>query len=415
MYRQIHHEIQDLQEQIQVIKNRYARRGEAIPKEYRDKIREMEARVEDLQLSLPANAALTLQNSQGRQSAGGPFGSLGDMLIAVARAGSPGGQTDQRLYNAASGLNETVPSDGGFLVQQDFSTQLLEGIYETGILAPMCNRIQISSGANGIKLPAVDETSRANGSRWGGVRSYWVAEADENTASKPKFRALELDLKKIVGLCYATDELLQDGTALETFIRQAFQDEIGFALDDAIINGSGAGQPLGVLNSGCLVSVSKETGQIAKTIVAENVINMYSRMPARNRRNAVWLINQDIEPQLFTMSIAVGTGGVPVYMPAGGASGAPYASLFNRPVIPIEQAATLGTKGDIILADLTQYLLADKGAIQSAMSIHVRFVYDESVFRFVYRVDGQPSWAAPLTPFKGSNTLSPFVTLDTRA
>ena len=145
---------------------------------------------------------------------------------------------------------------------------------------------------------------------------------------------------------------------------------------------------------------------------------MYSRIFAQSRPNAVWLINQNIEPQLFTMSVAVGTGGALIYMPAGGLSGQPYGSLFGRPVIAIEQAATLGTIGDIIFADLTNgYILAEKGGIQSDMSIHVRFIYDESVFRFVMRCDGQPVRASALTPYKGGATAtqSHFVALATRA
>ena len=126
------------------------------------------------------------------------------------------------------------------------------------------------------------------------------------------------------------------------------------------------------------------------------------------------MINQDVEPQLSQMTITVGTGGIPVYMPAGGVSGAQYSTLFGRPVIPVEQANTIGSLGDISLVDLSQYLLIDKGGINAASSIHVRFIYDESVFRFIYRVDGMPIWKSSLQPFKGSNTLSPFVTLAAR-
>ncbi|GAB6172971.1 hypothetical protein JCM15765_24490 [Paradesulfitobacterium aromaticivorans] len=196
---------------------------------------------------------------------------------------------------------------------------------------------------------------------------------------------------------------------------QGFSEEFGFKVDDAIINGTGAGMPLGILNSKALVTVPKEAGQAAGTINVQNVVNMWSRCWGRSRQNAAWYINQDIEPQLFTMSLAVGAGGVPVYMPASGVSGSPYSTLFGRPVIPLEQCETLGTLGDIILADFSQYLLIDKGGINAASSIHVRFLYDENVFRFIYRVDGQPVWNAPLQPFKGSNTLSPFVALANRA
>jgi HK97 family phage major capsid protein len=347
------------------------------------------------------------------------FPSFGAQLAAVMRAGIPGGSVDPRLNNiraAASGLNEGTPSDGGFLVQQDFASQLLQDVFDTGILAPKCRRIPISGPSNGIKINGVDETSRAS-TRSGGILGYWEEEAAEKTATKPKFRKIELNLKKLIGLCYATDELLSDAAALEGYIRQGFTDEFGFLVDDAIINGTGAGQPLGILNSGALVSVSKETGQAASTIVAENVIKMSSRIFARSFLNANWYVNQNTLPQLYTMSIAVGTGGQLVFVPPGGLSQSPYGTLLGRPVIPIEQCATLGTVGDIILADLNGYVLAEKGGIQSDMSIHVRFVYDESVFRFVLRVDGQPVRASALTPYKGgaTSTQSHFVALATRA
>jgi HK97 family phage major capsid protein len=107
-------------------------------------------------------------------------------------------------------------------------------------------------------------------------------------------------------------------------------------------------------------------------------------------------------------------GGTPVYMPPGGLSAAPYGTLMGRPVIPVEQCSTLGTVGDIVLADMSQYLLIDKGGIQSAVSMHVQFANDETVLRFVYRVDGQSLWSDDLTPYQGTNTVSPFVALASR-
>ena len=338
------------------------------------------------------------------------FASFGEQLMAAYRAAMPGGKVDERLSTrAASGLNETTPSDGGFLVQQDFVTELLKRTYETGILASKVKKIPISTNANGMKINAIDEDSRANGSRWGGVQTYWEGEADEITASKPKFRQMELSLKKLTGLCYATDELLQDAAALEAVIRQAFAEEFGFKIDDAILSGSGEGEPLGILNSGAIVTVAKEASQ-TDTITVENLIKMWNRLWPRSRANAVWYINQELEPYLYTLKI----GDKPVYIPAGGLSEKPYGTLFGRPVVPIEQCSAAGEVGDIILADIGQYLLIDKGGIKSASSIHVRFLYDENVFRFIYRVDGKPIWTKPLTPYKGSATVSPFVTLAKR-
>jgi HK97 family phage major capsid protein len=331
-------------------------------------------------------------------------------MLAVYRAAAPDGRVDPRLTTrAASGLSESVPSDGGFLVQQDFVTELLKRTYETGILASRVSKIPLSTNANGLKINGVDESSRANGARWGGIQTYWENEADQLIASKPKFRVMDLSLKKLTGLCYATDELLQDAAALESVLRQGFAEEFGFKIDDAILAGTGTGQPLGILNSDALVKLPKESGQ-TELLKVENLFNMWSRLWGRSRANAVWYINQELEPLLFTMKI----GDVPVYIPAGGLSEAPYATLFGRPVVPLEQCSAAGEVGDILLADMSQYLLIDKGGINAASSIHVRFLYDENVYRFIYRVDGQPIWNKPLQPYKGSASVSPFVALASR-
>ena len=339
------------------------------------------------------------------------FKSLGEQLMAVYRASVPGNtKIDERLSTrAASGLNETTPSDGGFLVQKDFVAELLKKTFETGILASKVRKIPISTNANGLKINAIEDDNRTNGNRFGGVQTYWTDEAEKLAESKPKFRQIDLSLKKLTGLCYATDELLQDAAALEAVIRQAFQEEFAFKIDDAILHGNGSGQPLGVLKSGALVKQELEAGQTAK-ITVENLVKMWSRLWSRSRTNSAWYINQQIEPLLYMLQV----GDKPVYIPAGGLSEKPYATLFGRPVMPLEQCSELGEAGDILLADLSQYLLIDKGGINAASSIHVRFLYDEAVFRFVYRVDGQPIWNKPITPYRGSATLSPFVALAKR-
>ena len=223
-----------------------------------------------------------------------------------------------------------------------------------------------------------------------------------------------MNLHKLIGLCYSTDELLQDSPALESWIKSAFPNEFGFKLDEAIVNGNGVGQPMGIMNSGSMISVAAEAGQGAATVVPENIHKMFSRMLPKSVLKAKWYINQEVWPQLFSMVLPVGTAGVPVFMPPGGISSSPYGTLMGRPIMPIEQCQALGTAGDIIFADLSHYYLADKSGIQSDSSIHVQFVTDETAFRFVYRVDGQPKVNSPITPFKGTATLSPFVNLATR-
>lgn len=343
-----------------------------------------------------------------------PFKNFGDQLMAVVKSSARGATIDNRLLAVqnASGANEGIPSEGGFLVQQDFISEIQKVMFAQSPLLSMCRQVPISGNANSVKLNGIDETSRATGSRWGGVRGYWASEAATVLASKPKFRKIELQLNKLMALYYATDELLSDSSAMESVLSQAFAEELSFLAVDSLIRGTGAGQPLGILNSGALVEQAKETNQTADTIVHENIAKMWNRLLAPSRANAVWLINQECEPQLDAMSMAIGTGGTvsPLameYMTKG--------TLKGRPVMPVEQCAALGDAGDIMLIDPTMYLLATKGAPQMASSMHVQFLYDEMTFRITYRLDGQPVLNSAITPYKGASTLSSFISLAARA
>ena len=378
--------------------------------------------IEDQRAGIPPNQAAVGQQqqdpNQDRADDKEWPGGFGEFLQMVARAADPSLSVDSRLIRSTEerqlGMSEGVPSAGGFLVKTDFVEQLLIRTYELAILGSLAWKVPISATANGLTLKAIAESSRATGSRWGQVQAYWAGEGKVKTASELKFREMELKLKKLIGLCYSTDELLEDAPALAAIITRAFTEEFAFMVDDAIYRGSGVGSPLGIINSPSLVTVAKEAGQPAATILFENIVKMWSRLWGRSRPNARWFINQDIEPQLFGMSLAVGVGGIPVYLPANGLSAQPYGTLMSRPVITIEHADTLGQVGDIMLADISQYLLIDKGAMKAATSIHVKFLYDETAFRFVYRVDGQPLWNLPLSPFRGTSTQSPFVVLAAR-
>jgi len=113
------------------------------------------------------------------------------------------------------------------------------------------------------------------------------------------------------------------------------------------------------------------------------------------------------------MTLVGGTASTPVFLPPNGAVGQPYMTLLGKPIIPIEQCQAPGTAGDIIFADLSEYLLLTKGGIDAQSSIHVRFLYDEMTYRWIYRFDGGPIRNKVLTPYKGgaTATLGPFVIL----
>ena len=133
-----------------------------------------------------------------------------------------------------------------------------------------------------------------------------------------------------------------------------------------------------------------------------------------NRVNAVWLVNPDVEEQLDFLEFPVGVGGVPIFLPAGGAAGSPLSTLKGRPIIPTDHCSAIGDKGDVILGDLGDYMLLLKGGVEEAVSIHVAFLSAEQCFRFIFRVNGQPKRKSSLTLKNSSNARSTFVTLDAR-
>jgi HK97 family phage major capsid protein len=376
-------------------------------------LRELERSLERGKLNI---GATTPAFFTGPQESTGVFRTFGEQLRAVVEAGRPGAKIDERLFEAraGTGLNEAIGSEGGFLVQSDFALDLLNSAMAQAKIAPRCSPFPIGANSNGVNLPCLDEVSRVAGSRFGGLQLYWLNEGAEKQPSKPKFRKLHLELKKLCGLVYLTDEILQDSVVLEAFVRKALNSEFAFVLDDCIVRGLGGSEPLGILNSAALVTVPKEGGQAGKTITALNVLTMYSRLPAGSVDTAVWYYNVDAFAQIAGMTISSGTAGQPCYLPAGGLSGRAYATLLGLPLIPLEQCATLGQPADLILMDPAKYLIASKGGIQTALSAHVRFVFDESVLRAVFRLDGMPELNAPITPAQGTAQQSPYIVLAER-
>jgi HK97 family phage major capsid protein len=339
------------------------------------------------------------------------FSSIGEQLLAIKTAEKASLEHwDDRLKaiaaKAPTGYNEGRGEDGGFLVQQDFNSQLQERAVDSGQLASRVDMQNVSG--NGLVWNDLQDYTRTAGSR--PVSVYWTAEAGEIVKSKAKIQRREMRLEKLAGLYYATEELLEDDVALTGRVNSWFGREFAFTLDNVIFEGDGAGKPKGITNSDALVTVAKETGQSAATVVAANITKMYARMPAMLQDGAVWICNQTVFPQLPLMTI----GDQPVWLPPTGLAGAPNGLLLGKPIIFTEQCETLGTKNDIMYVNLGEYLMISKGGIKAASSIHVRFIYDEQAFRFTMRTNGQSAWKSAMTPAKG-DTLSPFVTLAARA
>ena len=310
----------------------------------------------------------------------------------------------------SGGMTVGTPSEGGVFLQGETAIELMtNGINNSEILTKTAKRTLTATQY--VEIIGIDETSRVTGSRGGGIRVYTNKELGEFTASKTKTKKIRIEPQKLTGLFPASGEMMRNVTFMGQEVRQLFGEEFAFKGQDLAIRGTGAGEAMGVLNSGCLVSIPKETGQKAKTILTQNLSNMWARFRGKS---PAWFINRDCGPQLDQLSITAGTSALEPRFVTYDAQG--IMRIKGAPVIEIEQCETLGTVGDIILADWSQYVCADKGDILEAMSIHVDFIYDQELYRFIYYFDGQPRWSSALTPYKGnSNTVSPFVVLASRA
>lgn len=345
------------------------------------------------------------------------FRTAGEFMQAVYQAEKPGKSLDERLLigggrgAAAPGsfANETSGQDGGFLVPPQFSQEIFKLSLGEDSLLPMTDNVEISG--NSMAFPK-DETTP-----WGtnGIRAYWQGEAASAIATKPVLGLATLRLKKLMALVPTTDELLEDANALTTYLPEKVALSIRWKTNESILFGAGNGVPVGALSSGATVTVTKESGQATQTLVPQNLAKMIARLPSGSFANAVWIVNNDVLPALFTLTL----GNYPIYiptgLPVGGLQVSPYGTLLGRPVFVSQHANTFSAQGDILLVDLKYYQTITKsGGMQTATSMHLYFDADLTAFRTTFRMDGQSKLNSPITPAKGSATMSPFIQLGAR-
>lgn len=345
-------------------------------------------------------------------------GGFGECLRDVAAAARGNGETKKYkelrewCTRAATGANEGIGSQGGTLVQSDHAEMLFSNAVGLSGLASRCKQVPLST--NSTTFLMVDESSLAVGSQFGGVQAYWRAEGNTVGQTKPKFREVNVKAEALEALFYATNEQLDDAPQLGSFADMAFKSAMAFQLDDAIVRGNGAGKPLGILNSPCLISIAIEGGQAAGTLVGANADKMNDRL-LTGSESGVWFIHPDNAQQMRNMFIKPGTlTDFLVYMPPYGISGKPYGELFGRPVVPTQLASAKGVKGDFMLLDLSQYFLFVKKGISASQSAHVAFLTGEQVFKWTLRCNGMPVYNKAITDAYGSTTRSPFVVLNAR-
>jgi HK97 family phage major capsid protein len=319
------------------------------------------------------------------------------------------GRYDPRLIRA--GFTEGTPSEGGFSVPVEFSSQWLDLSLVQEVVRPLAQVWPMQSATR--LVPGWDLLDMTGGVSFGGFEMQWLGEEGTGTVQQGKLRQIQLSAKKGAIYTQASNELVADGLGFAAQLQMALTGSIAYGFDRAFLRGTGAGMPLGVLSSGSLITVSKEPGQGADTLFYENIVNMWSRMYDVGKTRAVWIANPSIVGQLFTMGLVLGVGSAPVYLPAGGAAGSPNDTLFGRPLLFSPVMSALGDLFDIALVDLTQYAIGLRKEMAIDRSQAPGWTQDLDSWRIITRVDGMPTWNDVFTPEHGA-TQSWAVTLEAR-
>lgn len=368
-----------------------------------------------LERLMAADRAIVLPEEQGAVDASGGdpkcgFASLSDFARSVHAACRPGAQMDARLSRmlaAPTSYHSEAGTAEGYMVPAQFRQEIFDLVFADEGLISAVNPEPTTS--NAVEFLA-DETTP-----WGavGIQAKWRGEPTQMTPTKADTDRRVLRLHDLYAFVLASDDLLEDAPRLNARLTRKASDAIRYKLESGIVNGTGAGQPLGWMKSGALVTITKESGQAAATIVTANIAKGYARMLVPDGASPFVLANRDIVPQLVGLTI----GNQPVWTPpVSGMTMAPGGFLMGLPIRWSEQAETLGTKGDIQFVVPGGYYAINKaGGIQFASSIHLYFDYGMQAFRWTVRFGGQPFLSAPVSPAKGSNTKSHFVCVETRS
>lgn len=306
------------------------------------------------------------------------------------------GMRDMGGFFKARGMSSVTGADGGFLLNPEIAPKI-ESLFVQNDLASRVDTLP--TNATIYNMPRADDLNRNDGTRHGGVMSYWIDESDPLFESRPKFSFTEIRMRKLIVLVFMTSEIMNDTPyAVETYVRNAVREEINFALSRAIMWGNGTNEPQGFATGGGTITVAAEASQDAFTFNAKNALNMSSRMWRNSAGSAVWLHHQSVIPQIGQMTI--GNFPVTVNIQNGGLAGPVTSTMLNRPLLESELCAPLGSVGDVWYADLKQYKAITQSLVREDVSIHVEFLTDQQCLRFVVRFGGAPLLPAPVTPFK---------------
>lgn len=359
-----------------------------------------------------------------RSVKGEPYKNIREQLLDVRTMGTPNApfEAREKAHNRLKEVQEArtattkVDSEGGYFVQTSISREIIKLEEPLAHFTSDSRPLPISEPFDSLSIPYLVDKNRTDGSRHASVRAYWSGEGKTVTASPTaQTDLLTLKLKKLMAFWDATEEVLRHAGVVKELTTAEIAKELAFLKEKSTFEGAGTFDGLGIKGHAATVTVAKETGQAAGSFTYKNAVDMRGQMFPSLLMGACWYMNQEVWSQLPLMTLPVGLGGTAVFIPPNGAADAPFGRLLGLPIKVSEHCEAPGTKGDVVLANMSQYGRLQQGEMREDSSIHVNFLYDKTMFRFIEQIDGAPLWNTSLTPYKGSKKLSPFVDLADRS
>jgi len=327
------------------------------------------------------------------------FKNLGEFLYAVRF-----NRSDGRLYDLYDERAQSmgVGSEGGFAVPTQFRDQLLSVAPQQAIFRPRATVIPAGDPPDSeVSMPALDQTASEN--MYGGVEVQWIGEGSTKPETDMKLREITLKPHEVAAHIVATDKLLRNWASASAVLENQMRMAIVAAEETAFYNGNGVARPLGVVQSPARINYARAT---ASQIAFADVIGMFARLKMGG--SPIWIASQTTIPQLGTIQDAAGN----YIFVQSAVTGVP-STLFGYPVLFHDRSVALGTAGDLVLTDLSYYLIKDGSGPFVQASEHFYFTSNKTVIKVFWNVDGQP-WLSEAIPLEGStsNTVSPFVVLN---
>ena len=272
-------------------------------------------------------------------------------------------------------LQEGVASDGGYLVPDEWDSRLIDGLQEENILRQLGTTIT----TNGLHRINIAGTKPA---------AAWVDEGAALTFTDTAFGQVTLDAHKLHVGVKVTNELLTDEKYdLENYLIDQFTKAIGNAEEDAFLNGAitDTSIPTGLFPSAMVDSDNVITTSTTDTkISADDVIDLVYKLKRPYRKNAVFIMNDQIVAQIRKLKDGSGN-----YLWQPSYQEGEVDRILGYKVYTSAYAPTPARgKGVIAFGDMSYYQIADRGSRTFRELRELFMANDMTGFLMMERVDG---------------------------